>query len=70
MPLDEPTIEQAFQRYRREFDCYDKLAKFVASKCEREIIRANTLRASVTSRAKAQTSSGKSCKRSTKPNPM
>ncbi len=54
MPLTAETIEAAFQRYRREFDCYDKLAKFVATKIEREIIRANTLRAAITSlRAKS-----------------
>jgi len=47
------TINQAVQRYRREYDCYDKLCKFVAAKCEREIIRANTLHAAVTARAKA-----------------
>lgn len=52
MPLDEATIEAAFHRYRREFDCYEKLARFVSDKCDREIIKANTLRASVTFRAK------------------
>jgi ppGpp synthetase/RelA/SpoT-type nucleotidyltranferase len=53
MPLDDATIDTAFQRYRREYDCYEKLARLVANKCEREIIRANTLRAAVTFRAKA-----------------
>jgi len=53
MPLTDATINQAVQRYRREYDCYDKLCKFVAAKCEREIIRANTLHAAVTARAKA-----------------
>lgn len=53
MPLTQATVDEAFQRYRREYDCYEKLAKFVANKVEREIIRANTLRASVTYRAKA-----------------
>ena len=53
MPLDDATIEAAFQRYRREYDCYEKLARLVANKCEREIIRANTLPAAVTFRAKA-----------------
>ena len=52
MPLLDSVINDAFLRYRREFDCYEKLAKFVARKCEREIIRANTLRAAVTARAK------------------
>ena len=52
MPLTDATIDAAVKRYRREYDCYDKLCRFVASKCEREIIRANTLRASVVSRAK------------------
>jgi ppGpp synthetase/RelA/SpoT-type nucleotidyltranferase len=52
MPLGDAVINEAFLRYRREFDCYEKLAKFVARKCEREIIRANTLRAAVTARAK------------------
>ena len=53
MPLDNTVIEEAFQRYRREYDCYEKLARLVANKCEREIIRANTIRAAVTFRAKA-----------------
>jgi ppGpp synthetase/RelA/SpoT-type nucleotidyltranferase len=53
MPLSEETIEEAVRRYSREYDCYDKLCRFVALKCERDIIRANTLHASVTSRAKA-----------------
>src|SRR5438067_254963 len=52
MPLTTDMITDAFSRYRREYDCYEKLAKFVARKCEREIIRANTLRATVTARAK------------------
>jgi ppGpp synthetase/RelA/SpoT-type nucleotidyltranferase len=52
MPLDNAVIEEAFQRYRREYDCYEKLARLVANKCEREIIRANTIRAAVTFRAK------------------
>ena len=45
MPLSDETIASAVKQYRREFDCYEKLCKFVAAKCEREIIRANTLRA-------------------------
>lgn len=53
MPLNDDTIKSAVQRYKREYDCYEKLCKFVAAKCEREIIRANTLRAAVTARAKA-----------------
>ncbi len=53
MPLSDETIASAVKQYRREFDCYEKLCKVVATKCEREIIRANTLRAGVTSRAKA-----------------
>lgn len=53
MPLTTQIVDEAFQRYRREYDCYEKLAKFVADKVEREIIRANTLRAAVTRRAKA-----------------
>jgi ppGpp synthetase/RelA/SpoT-type nucleotidyltranferase len=53
MPLSDETIISAVKRYSREFDCYEKLSKFVANKCEREIVRANTLRAGVTSRAKA-----------------
>lgn len=52
MPLSDETIGSAVNQYRREFDCYEKLCKFVATKCEREIIRANALRAGVTSRAK------------------
>jgi ppGpp synthetase/RelA/SpoT-type nucleotidyltranferase len=53
MPLSDEIISAAVQQYSREFDCYEKLCKFVATKCEREIVRANTLRAGVTSRAKA-----------------
>jgi ppGpp synthetase/RelA/SpoT-type nucleotidyltranferase len=53
MPLSDEIIASAVKQYRRAFDCYEKLCKFVATKCEREIIRANTLRAGVTSRAKA-----------------
>src|SRR5438045_2541952 len=53
MPLSDTTIDEAFRRYRREFDCYEKLAKVVAGKCEREIIRKNTLRSTVTHRAKS-----------------
>jgi ppGpp synthetase/RelA/SpoT-type nucleotidyltranferase len=53
MPLTPDMITDAFSRYRREYDCYQKLANYVARKCEREIIRANTLRATVTARAKA-----------------
>jgi ppGpp synthetase/RelA/SpoT-type nucleotidyltranferase len=52
MPLSDETISSAVKQYRRAFDCYEKLCKFVATKCERDIIRANTLRAGVTSRAK------------------
>lgn len=53
MPLAPETIESASRRYRREYDCYLKLSRFVADKCESGIIRENTLRASVTHRAKA-----------------
>lgn len=52
MPLTPDIVDEAFQRYRREYDCYEKLARFVADRVEREIIRANTLRAAVTYRAK------------------
>lgn len=53
MPLTDETIERAVRRYRREYDCYEKLCRCVAAKCERDIIRANTLRAAVSARAKS-----------------
>jgi ppGpp synthetase/RelA/SpoT-type nucleotidyltranferase len=53
MPLPEPVIDEAVRRYRRESDCYAKLARFVAEKCESDIVRASAIRASVTHRAKS-----------------
>ena len=53
MSLDSTTIDESIRRYRREFDCYEKLARIVAGKCEKEIVRKNTLRATVTYRAKS-----------------
>jgi hypothetical protein len=48
MPLTDHVIDSTVQRYRREVDCYEKLCRFVAMKCEREIIRENTIRAGIT----------------------
>jgi ppGpp synthetase/RelA/SpoT-type nucleotidyltranferase len=53
MPLTDHVIDSTVQRYRREVDCYEKLCRFVAMKCEREIIRENTIRAGITYRAKS-----------------
>jgi ppGpp synthetase/RelA/SpoT-type nucleotidyltranferase len=63
MPLTDEVIESAVKQYRREFDCYEKLCKFVADKCEREIIRANTMHASVTARAKSPKKIGSKLKK-------
>lgn len=51
--LDEERIQQAVQRYEREYDRYAKLAARVADICRAELVEANALRAQVTFRAKS-----------------
>ena len=51
MALDDPTIEAAVERYRRETDRYAKLVDLVGSAC-REMIRDNAIPATVQARVK------------------
>lgn len=52
MPLTDAMIQEAGERYRREYDRYAKLAEFVYEKCQEIVFRKLTIRASVQRRAK------------------
>ncbi len=50
--LTDAMIQEAGDRYRREYDRYTKLAEFVYEKCQEIVFRKLTIRASVQRRAK------------------